>query len=76
MTAFLAMGAAVLTNMLALLGMAFLLSRGFGLLRTRPERERKAILGVAFGVMAIGSAVLILRGFMKEAAAWLERRGS
>ena len=58
MTAFLAMGAAVLTNMLALLGMAFLLSRGFGLLRTRPERERKAILGVAFGVMAIGSMML------------------
>src|SRR3984957_11568106 len=58
MAAFVAMGAAVLTNMLALLGMAFLLSRGFGLLRTRPERERKVILGVAFGVMAIGSMMM------------------
>lgn len=58
MTAFLAMGAAVPTNMLALLGMAFILSRGFGLLRTSPERERKIILGIAFGVMAIGSMMM------------------
>ena len=40
------------------LAMAFLLSRGFGLLRTRPERKRKVILGVAFGVMAIGSMMM------------------
>src|SRR3984957_1203960 len=58
MAAFLAMGAALLTNVLAMLGMAFILSRGFGLLRTRPERERKIILGVAFGVMAIGSMMM------------------
>jgi len=40
MAQFFAMGAAVLTNGLALLGMAFILSRGFGLLRSRPERQR------------------------------------
>jgi diguanylate cyclase (GGDEF)-like protein/PAS domain S-box-containing protein len=58
MAQFLAMGAAVLTNGLALLGMAFILSRGFGLLRSRPERQRKAALGIAFGVMAIGSMMM------------------
>ena len=58
MAQFFAMGAAVLTNGLALLGMAFILSRGFGLLRSRPERQRKAALGIAFGVMAIGSMMM------------------
>jgi diguanylate cyclase (GGDEF)-like protein/PAS domain S-box-containing protein len=58
MTVFLPMGAAVLTNMLALLGMAFIFSRGFGLLRSRPELERKIVMGAAFGVMAIGSMMM------------------
>jgi diguanylate cyclase (GGDEF)-like protein/PAS domain S-box-containing protein len=58
MTVFLVMGAAVLTNVLALLGMAFILSRGFGLLWSRPERERKVVTGVAFSVMAIGSMMM------------------
>jgi diguanylate cyclase (GGDEF)-like protein/PAS domain S-box-containing protein len=58
MTEFLATGAAALTNVLAVLGMAFILSRGFSLLRGRLERERKAVLGIAFGVMAIGSMMM------------------
>jgi len=58
MAQFLAMGAAALANLLAVLGMAFILSRGFGLLRIRPERERNIVLGIAFGFMAIGSMMM------------------
>ena len=58
MAQFLAMGAAALANLLAVLGMAFILSRGFGLLRIRPERQRNIVLGIAFGFMAIGSMMM------------------
>jgi diguanylate cyclase (GGDEF)-like protein/PAS domain S-box-containing protein len=58
MTHFLATGAAALPNVLTLLGMAFILSRGFRLLRSRSRRERKIALGIAFGVMAVGSMMM------------------
>jgi diguanylate cyclase (GGDEF)-like protein/PAS domain S-box-containing protein len=58
MTLIFAMGAAALSNVLAVLGMAFILSRGFALLRSRSERERNVVLGIAFGVMAIGSMMM------------------
>jgi diguanylate cyclase (GGDEF)-like protein/PAS domain S-box-containing protein len=58
MTAFFAMGAAALMNVLAVLGMGFILSRGFAFLRNRLERERKVVLGIAFGTMAVGSMMM------------------
>jgi EAL domain-containing protein (putative c-di-GMP-specific phosphodiesterase class I) len=58
MAALLATGAAALMNLLVLLGMAFVLSRGFGVLRSRPKTQQTAILSVAFGVMAVGSMMV------------------
>ena len=58
MTLWFATGAAALANLLAVLGMAFILSRGFGLLRRLSERERNVVLGIAFGFMAIGSMMM------------------
>ncbi len=55
---FLATSAAALMNLLVLLGMAFVLSRTFGLLRTLPKPQRKVILGIAFGVIAVGSMMV------------------
>ena len=47
--------AGALMNVLALLGMAFLLSNCFGFLRSRPEGERTVTLAIAFGAMAVVS---------------------
>lgn len=47
-----------LMNLLVLLGMAFVLSRGFGLLRRLPHAQRSTILGVGFAVMAVGSMMV------------------
>ena len=58
MAGLLATGTAILINGLALLGMAFILSRGFPWLRARPARHRAIILGIAFGVMTIGTMTM------------------
>ena len=50
-----ATSAGALMNVLALLGMAFLLSNCFGFLRSRPEGERTVSLAIAFGAMAVVS---------------------
>ena len=58
MAGFLATSTAILINGLVLLGMAFILSRGFPWLRTWPERQRAIILGIAFSTMAVGSMMM------------------
>jgi len=58
MAGFLTTTGAVLLNGLALLGMAFILSRGFPWLRTWPGRQRTLLLSVAFSAMTIGSMML------------------
>jgi diguanylate cyclase (GGDEF)-like protein/PAS domain S-box-containing protein len=50
-----ATSAGALMNVLALLGMAFLLSNCFGFLRSRPKAERTVSLAIAFGAMAVVS---------------------
>jgi EAL domain-containing protein (putative c-di-GMP-specific phosphodiesterase class I) len=46
---------AALMNLLVVLGMAFVLSRGFPTLRRRPPSQQTAIFSLAFAVMAVGS---------------------
>ena len=58
MAGFLAMSTAILINGLVLLGMAFILSRGFPWLRAWPELQRAIILGIAFSTMAVGSMMM------------------
>ena len=58
MAALLTTGAAALMNLLVLLGMAFVLSRGFGVLRSRPKTQQTAIFSIAFGIMAVGSMMV------------------
>jgi diguanylate cyclase (GGDEF)-like protein/PAS domain S-box-containing protein len=58
MAGFLATGTAILINGLALLGMAFILSRGFPWLRARPARHRAIILGIAFSAMTMGTMTM------------------
>ncbi len=58
MAGLVATGTAILINGLALLGMAFILSRGFPWLRARPARHRAIILGIAFSAMTIGTMTM------------------
>ncbi|CAN5352817.1 hypothetical protein BH10PSE7_BH10PSE7_24720 [soil metagenome] len=58
MSEFLSIAYAALTNTLALLGMGFILSRGFRWLRSRQERHRRVILGCGFAAMAIGTMLM------------------
>jgi len=58
MAELLATGTAILINALALLGMVFILSRGFPWLRAQPARHRAIVLGIAFSAMTIGTMMM------------------